>query len=292
MLKITDSNIKLNILLNNTNKALVQVLLDATKDDLKTISKESGDLRSIMSKILKQTDTSEPASNKVMLELVKKNPTLNNLGDTNKTIKELISTIKSDKNPLPIEKVLKDILIDIKDIKKVEIKHKLDNTGLFLESKLKDVKNPQVELKETVVQLKELVKGSKLPIAKEIIKLSDDILKNQVIKSATNNDTIKDKKQNPKLLEQVSSNVKSLTNKLQNIIKSTDAVFSPKANEIINKLEFTNNIQIKEEPNLKSLALNVDEKVQKKNRNSTTFTKHAKGKTQSGSTSCKKFKYK
>ena len=111
-----------------------------------------------MDKVIKQTNSGESSSNKAMLDLVKKNPTLNNLGNTSTTIKELIQTIKSDKNPLPIEKVLKDILIDIKDIKNIDIKPKINNSGVFLESKIKHITNPQVELKNNLTDLKELTK--------------------------------------------------------------------------------------------------------------------------------------
>jgi len=242
MLKITSGNTKLNLLLNNTNKALTQVLLDATKDDLKDISKGSHTLQSIMDKVLKQTKDGSSSANKAMLELVKNNPTLTNLGNASKTIKELIKTIKSDKNPLPLEKVLKDVLVDIKDIKKIDIKQKLANSGVFLESKLKDVKNPQVELKTQLTNLKKTLQHSNTasstpaPI-KEIIKAIDVVLKNPVINSASQEDLLKQPKPNNKPLVQVAKDLNKVVEKLDKAIKSVDIVHTPKTKEIVKKLE-------------------------------------------------------
>lgn len=238
---MTSSNTKLNILLNNTNKALVQVLLDATKDDLKSITKDTKDLRSIMDKVIKQTTSGDSSSNKAMLDLVKKNPTLNNLGSPSTTIKELINTIKSDKNPLPVEKVLKDILIDIKDIKNIDIKPKLNNSGVFLESKIKNITNPQVELKNTLTDLKEVVKQSSIPQAKEVLKKVEVLLKDNIIKTATNTDLTKDAKQNPKLLDNLSREVKSLVDKVEKIVQKADVIYTSKTKEILSKLEFATN---------------------------------------------------
>jgi len=238
---MTSSNTKLNILLNNTNKALAQVLLEATKDDLKDISKDAKDLRSIMDKVLKETNSGDSASNKLMLDLVKKNPTLNNLGSPSKTIKELINTIKSDKNPLPIEKVLKDVLIDIKNIKHTDIKPKLNNTGVFLESKIRNITNPQVELKNNLDNLKEILIKSPLPESQEILKKVEILLKDNILKTATNNDVAKEVKQNPKQLQNLSNEVKSLVNKLEKTIQAADPIHSSKTKEILLKLEFATN---------------------------------------------------
>lgn len=238
MIHLSSSNTKLNLLLNNTNKALVQVLLDATKDDIKNISKDVKDLRSIMDKILKQTSGGDSSSNKLMLELVKNNPTLKNLGNPSATIKELINTIKADKNPLPIQKVLKEILVDIKDIKNVDIKPKLNNTGVFLESKLKNVNNPQVELKNNLDYLKEIIKQSPVPEAKEILKKVEILLKDNIVKNATNADLSKDIKQNPKLVEILAKNVKSLVQTLDKVIQKADVVYSSKTKELLDKLDF------------------------------------------------------
>jgi len=114
------------IVLPNTNKALGEALKNASPKELETLS-PSKDLKSMMSDILKQT-TNNTSSNKVLLELVKNNPTLKNLGSVSTTIKDLLSSIKSDKEQSPTEKTLKNFLTDIKDLKGDELKEKLIKT--------------------------------------------------------------------------------------------------------------------------------------------------------------------
>ena len=140
MINISTSS-KLGIILPNTNKALAQVLSNATQQELEVIS-QGKDLKSVMNTILKQSGDST-SSTKELLELVKNNPTLKNLGDVSTTIKDLLNSIKSDKKQLPIEKTLKNFLTDIKDLKNTELKQKLENSGVFLESRLKNAQNPK-----------------------------------------------------------------------------------------------------------------------------------------------------
>ena len=112
---INSLNIKqLNIVLPNTNKALSEALNSASPKELKSLS-SFGDLKSMMNSILKQS-TDPNSSNKVLLELVKNNPTLKNLGSVSSTIKDLLKAINFEKNPSPIEKTIKHILVNIKAI--------------------------------------------------------------------------------------------------------------------------------------------------------------------------------
>ena len=181
MINISTSK-HLDIVTPSTNKALARVLKDATPKELEIIN-TSKDLKSIMNTILKQSNSS---NEKALLQLVKNNPTLKNLGDVSTTLKDLLQTLKSEKNPLPIEKSLKNFLIDIKDIKGSELKHKLDNSGVFLESKLKDVKNPQLELKNTLNSLLKELQTTKEPTIKRVLLQIKELLKSPDLKSASN----------------------------------------------------------------------------------------------------------
>ncbi len=238
MIHLTSFNTKLNILLNNTNKAFMQVLLDATKTDLKEILKDGDDLRSIIEKVLKQAG-GDNSSNKALLDLVKKNPTLNNLGDTATTMKQILQLLQSEKNSLPIERVLKNALVDIKDIKSVDIKQKLENSGIFLESKIKNMQNPIVELKSNLKALKEVLSYTKVADSKVIIKDVDALLKNEVIKNVSNNELAKDIKQKPKVLETLSKQVKAIVESLQKNIQKADPIYTTKTKELLAKLEFS-----------------------------------------------------
>jgi len=205
MINIPTSS-KLGIILPNTNKALAQVLSNATQQELEVIS-QGKDLKSVMNTILKQSGDST-SSTKELLELVKNNPTLKNLGDVSTTIKDLLNSIKSDKEQLPIEKTLKNFLTDIKDLKNSELKQKLENSGVFLESRLKNAKNPQVQLKNTLTSLIKTLQNS--PSANAIANQAKVLLSSEVLKSVSNIDIVKDNPANQKTLTQLASNVQNL----------------------------------------------------------------------------------
>ncbi|MDO8453475.1 MAG: flagellar hook-length control protein FliK, partial [Sulfurimonas sp.] len=86
-------NKQLDIIAPNTNRALAVVLKEATPALLEAISKDK-DLKSIMNSLLKESATSSQ-SDKIVLELVKNNPTLKGLGNVSNTIKDLLNTLKS-----------------------------------------------------------------------------------------------------------------------------------------------------------------------------------------------------
>lgn len=172
------SSQKLNIILPNTNKALSQVLANATPKELETLS-QSKDLKSIMNTILQQSAKNNN-SNTYLLELVKNNPTLKNLGDATSNLKDLLNTFKSDKNLQPIENQLKNFLTDISKIKDSPLKQKFENSGVFLESKLKhsqeNVKDIiSNDLKAILLKAQEEVVKSSSPNQSEILKHLDKL---------------------------------------------------------------------------------------------------------------------
>ena len=72
------NNKKLDIILPNTNKALREVLKSATPKELETIT-QNKDLKSIINSLL-QESSKNSASDKALLQLLKDNPTLKDLG--------------------------------------------------------------------------------------------------------------------------------------------------------------------------------------------------------------------
>lgn len=230
---------QLDIILPNTNKALAKVLANATPTELEIIS-NGKDLKSIMNTILKQSGDTH-SSDKTLLELVKNNPTLKNLGDVSKTIKDLLNAIKSDKEQLPIEKTLKNFLSDIKDLKNSELKQKLENSGVFLESRLKNAKNPQVELKNTLTTLVKTLQNSSSPSAKATSNQIKILLNNEILKSTSNIDVTRENRTNIKALIQLSSKIENIISKLkQDVIIKTDPILKNDVNLILNKLQTLN----------------------------------------------------
>lgn len=236
MINISSAS-NLGILVPNKNKALAHVLTNATHDELQSIT-QGKDLKSVMNNILKQS-TGSTSINKELLELVKNNPTLKNLGDVSKTIKDLLTSFKSNEKPLPIEKTLKTFLSDIKDLKNSEFKQKLENSGVLLESRLKNVKNPQVDLRNTLISLVKNLQTNPSAENRSIANEANLLLNTEVLKSAIPADIEKNTQINPKTLEKLSLSLESLITKLKTITKSADSIHNPALAKTLEKLEHT-----------------------------------------------------
>lgn len=203
---------QLNIILPNTNKALKEVIKDATSKELLNLS-QNKDLKSIMNSLLKQTRESS-SSDKTLLNLLKNNPTLKNLGSISGNIKALLQSVQSDKNPLPIEKQLKGFLVNIKDLSEPILKEKIQNSGVFLESKLKNAQNPQVELKEILQTLTKELKSSKIFNVTVLNEKLTEILNTKPIANASNRALLQLLQESSKDLTSLSKTIKDVTKQL------------------------------------------------------------------------------
>jgi len=133
MLNISNAS-HIKILSPKLNKALETVLAEASSKELDTLNTNS-DLKSVINSLLKQS-LDNPDTKKTLLELVKNNTTLKNLGSVTTTIKDILTTIKDDTDSSSTLKQLKNFLSDIKELKPNGLKTKIQNSGVFLESKL------------------------------------------------------------------------------------------------------------------------------------------------------------
>ena len=180
MINLSANSKQLDILLPNTNRALAEVIKNATPKELELLS-QSKDLKSILSSLL--TQSSQNSSNdKALLDLLRNNPTLKSLGSASNNIKDLLSTIKENKSALPIEKTLNNFLTNIKDLSEPILKQKLENSGIFLESKLKNANTKNIkeiisnDLKSTLLQASEEITNSSNTNKTEILKQVDKLL--------------------------------------------------------------------------------------------------------------------
>lgn len=229
------TNKQLNIILTNTNRALVEVIKNASPKELEVIS-QNRDLKYIMNSILKESGQSSK-SDKALLELVKNNTTLKNLGNVSDSVKELLNTLKSDKNPLPIEKVLKNFLLDIKQLSEPVLKQKLENSGVFLESRLKNVQNPQLELKSALTSLLKNLESSKIFNAKSLTLEIKNLITTPLLKNASNTTLTQRPNDNFKALEQLTKNIENLINKLQVHLKNPDSITTKEFSSQLAKLQ-------------------------------------------------------
>lgn len=180
MINPTGNSKQLDIILPNTNKALAEVIKNATPKELQILS-QSKDLKSILSSLLTQSSQSS-VSDKALLDLLKNNPTLKSLGTASNNIKDLLNIVKSQQNPLPIETTLKNFLTNIKDLSEGVLKQKFENSGVFLESKLKNANTQNIkdiisnDLKSVLLKASDEINQSSHPNKAEILKQVDKLL--------------------------------------------------------------------------------------------------------------------
>jgi hypothetical protein len=228
-------NKQLDIILPNTNKALKEVLKSATPQQLESIT-QGKDLKSVVDSLL-QESTTNSKSDKALLILLKDNPTLKDLGNVSTTIKDLLNSIKSDKNPLPMEKVLKDSLIDMKQLSESSLKSKITNSGVFLESKLKNVQNPQLELKDTLKSLQVSVEKSSVYPVMSLGKDIKALVEGELLKNASNNALTQATPDDKKALNQVAKDVNKIIQTLQSNMKEGDITTTKEFKATLSKLE-------------------------------------------------------
>ncbi|NPA59845.1 MAG: flagellar hook-length control protein FliK [Epsilonproteobacteria bacterium] len=170
---VSSNDKKFNILLPSTNKALAEALKDATVKEFVGTTKGM-DLNSILESLFQKSTN---VTSKALLELLKTNPTLKDLGNVQTTIKDLLNSIKNIDLKLPIEDKLKEFLVDIKNVDTKVLKENIKNSGIFLESKLLDAQGKQEIDKILSKDLKALL----LKTSKEV-QDSSHINKSEILK--------------------------------------------------------------------------------------------------------------
>lgn len=237
---------QLSIILPNTNKALAEVLKTATPKELETLTKGK-DLNTILNSLLKQS-AQTPSQNKALLTLLKNNPTLKDLGNVTSTIKDLHQVIKQDKNPIPLEKTLEKFISNIKDMSEKSVKTKLENSGVFLESKIKNVESPKVELKQLMQDLTKVLESTKLPNVKLINTQIKELLSADIFKNISNKELTTPVKVDIQLLTELTKKVQTVVEKVtqrqesqvDKSISKNDVLFSKETTNLLGKITLLN----------------------------------------------------
>jgi len=237
---------QLSIILPNTNKALAEVLKTATPKELETLTKGK-DLNTILNSLLKQS-AQTPSQNKTLLTLLKNNPTLKDLGNVTSTIKDLHQVIKQDKNPIPLEKTLEKFISNIKDMSEKSVKTKLENSGVFLESKIKNVESPKVELKQLMQDLTKVLESTKLPNVKLINTQIKELLSADIFKNISNKELTTPVKVDIQLLTELTKKVQTVVEKVtqrqesqvDKSISKNDVLFSKETTNLLGKITLLN----------------------------------------------------
>ncbi len=166
-------NKELKIILPNTNKALREILDGATKEQLQTLSNGSaktlGDIINSLFKDTLQNNTQD----KILLNLLKNNPTLKNLTDTQTTLKTLLQELPQNTQ---LKTTLSQFMQNINNIDAKNLQNKLQNSGVFLENKLKNDHSLQHDLKAVLLTAQKEINETSLPNKTDILKHIDKLL--------------------------------------------------------------------------------------------------------------------
>ncbi len=156
------------------------------------------------------------------------------------SLKERLNSPVLDKarTPFPIEKVLKEFLTDVKLLgNEGALKSKITDSGIFLESKLKNAQNPQVELKETLKSLQLVVEKSSIYPVKALSKHIDTMLASDTLKNASNTTLTQAPIDEKKALPQLLKGIEKVIETLQTNIKAGDETTSKGFHTLLEKLE-------------------------------------------------------
>ncbi|MBN2816423.1 MAG: hypothetical protein JXQ67_07035 [Campylobacterales bacterium] len=172
---------KLQLILPNQNKALAQVLKDATPTQLLQLT-NSKDLNSLLVGIL-QKSIDSPEQNATLLTLLKSNPTLKELANFTSSLKTLQTLLTKQEPPLELEKNIKNFLGELNQINPKELKTKIENSGVFLESKLLQTNTPQEtkallqnDLKALLLQTYEEISNGNTPNKQELMRALERVI--------------------------------------------------------------------------------------------------------------------
>lgn len=218
---LVSNNNLLNILLPNDNKVLKEALKEADSKTLELLAKNStGSVGDVLKDLFENLKTGTKSNTNI--ESILKNSTvfkeMGNFPDSLSTILENLTS--EEKNPT-LEKFkpqLENFLKNIKDLDANTLKTQLQNSGVFLESKMTQTPNAKIE--NILNQVQNLIKDLNTPQAKQVNELIS-----KLIQSPNSND--------------FTTNLKTLTNSLE---KLNNSIQSPQTQNISTSLNQLKNI--------------------------------------------------
>ena len=218
---LVSNNNLLNILLPNDNKVLKEALKEADSKTLEQLAKNStGSVGDVLKDLFENLKTGTKSNTNI--ESILKNSTvfkeMGNFPDSLSTILENLTS--EEKNPT-LEKFkpqLENFLKNIKDMDANTLKTQLQNSGVFLESKMTQTPNAKIE--NILNQVQNLIKDLNTPQAKQVNELIS-----KLIQSPNSND--------------FTSNLKALTNSLE---KLNNSIQTPQTQNISTSLNQLKNI--------------------------------------------------
>ena len=187
---IQNSN-QMNILVAKNSTMLKEVLKEADVKSLLNNLSNSQNKQLDLSNIFKQLFTQvkdNNQSNETILNLLKNSNLAKDLGSFTKTATQLLELIKGDGKLANLKTTLQNFLVDIKNVNASNVKEQIQNSGIFLESKLlAQIQNP----KSNALNLNDL---------KAVLLKASESLSKEVVNDSSKSETLR---QVDRLLNQI-----------------------------------------------------------------------------------------
>lgn len=182
---------KISILMPHQNKALNLALQQATPQQLESL-KEGKDLKSVLSSLF-QAKLTHTKSDQVLLDILKNNNTFKQFGNFAQELKNLVTTLKAnpDLNPDAPAKTMNETLHKLEhSIKKItsldvpNLKQRIANSGIFMESKIASVALTVQTIGETLQKLQHALLQTNHSEAKNLSQSLAEFLEHPVLSKA------------------------------------------------------------------------------------------------------------
>jgi mevalonate kinase len=180
---------QLSILLPNANRALAEVLKNATPQQLETMVQDR-DIKAVITQLLDKA-VADSKTNSLVNELLKNAPVFKQLGTVAgeiKTLQQALSALPAEQQK-PLARLMDALQGFLKDMRAMEpgvLKQQVSDSGVFMESKLSAQSAPRTELKMLLEQLQAQLRQSDLPALKPVIRqISQLLLDDQLFTTAS-----------------------------------------------------------------------------------------------------------
>lgn len=217
---------RITIILPNTNKALSEVIKNATPEQLETL-KEGKDIKSLLTSAF-QDKTTASKSDQTLLDLLKNSSSFKNIGSFSDSFQSLLKEMKTSPEMAPKVPVLENFLKNMTSLDPQNLKNQIASSGVFMESKFAAALNKVPDLIQNLETLKSLL--TKIPTndAKALQNTITSLLTSSILPSASTN---------PQSALQLADGIKRITETLQNIITKTDPLYSKEVAALAIKLD-------------------------------------------------------
>lgn len=216
---LVSNNNLLNILLPNDNKVLKEALKEADSKTLELLAKNStGSVGDVLKDLFENLKTGTK-SNTNIESILKNSIVFKEMGNFPDSLSTILENLTSEEKNPTLEKFkpqLENFLKNIKDMDANTLKTQLQNSGVFLESKMTQTPNAKIE--NILNQVQNLIKDLNTPQAKQVNELIS-----KLIQSPNSND--------------FTSNLKTLTNSLEKLNNSIQTPQTQNISTSLNQLK-------------------------------------------------------